>query len=159
MAWILAICLTMAAGPDPQTVVGPPAGPKLEEVQTEARTREVASLLRCPVCQGLSVEASPSDSARAMRDEVKEMVRAGYDRDQILAWFQASYGDFILLEPRKEGFALWVWALPGLFLLGGGAVLASSFRRPTVAKVPELDPALNAYRQKVRQDTSESESR
>lgn len=149
-----------STGPDPRAVVGEPAGPTLSGDALELQTKAVATLLRCPVCQGLSVEASPSESAQALRNEVKVLVAAGYDQEQILAYFEASYGDFILLDPKKEGFALWVWVLPVVFLgLGGAVVMGSMKGRPAKAAVaiPPVDPALSSYLERVRNDTKEGQ--
>ncbi|HND34644.1 MAG TPA: cytochrome c-type biogenesis protein CcmH [Myxococcota bacterium] len=159
------LCLALAGepslggGPDPRTVVGEPAGPVLSGDVLEAKTKEIAALIRCPVCQGSSVEASPSESARAMRDEVKALVALGYDRDQVTAYFVASYGDFILLEPKKEGFAVWVWLLPPLFLTVAGIGVALHLRGrglppPPPPRPPPPDPELGDYLERVRKETA-----
>ncbi|PYQ47091.1 MAG: hypothetical protein DMF59_19820 [Acidobacteria bacterium] len=44
-------------------VLGAPHGTPLSGTALEERTHEVASLLRCPVCQGMSVADSPSTDA------------------------------------------------------------------------------------------------
>ena len=127
----LSLCLVPGAhaeGPDPETVVGPPSGPPLSGDELEAKTREVASHLRCPVCQGLSVADSPSESARAMKDEARGLVAKGFDQEQILDYFESSYGEFIRLEPKAEGWNLLVWAAPGAALLVGGALVWGTVR-------------------------------
>ncbi len=43
----------------------------------EDRTREIATELRCVVCQNLSVADSPSEMAQQMRAIVREQVQAG----------------------------------------------------------------------------------
>ena len=95
----------------------------------EARTRDIASGLRCVVCQGLSIEDSPAELAREMRAIVREQVAAGRSREEIEAFFVARYGEFVLLEPRAEGFNLVVYALPIVALLVGAGVLLLFVRR------------------------------
>jgi cytochrome c-type biogenesis protein CcmH len=114
---------------DPAVLLGPPAGPALTGESLRQQTLATARLLRCVVCQGLSVADSPSETARAMRDEVEKLVAQGYDTDQVLTYFEASYGEFVRLEPRSDGFGLFVWVAPVVVLLGGGALVAASMRR------------------------------
>ncbi|MBP1778598.1 MAG: cytochrome biosis protein, partial [candidate division NC10 bacterium] len=49
----------------------------------EDRVREIASELRCVVCQNLSVADSPSDLAKEMRNLVREQVQQGKNREEI----------------------------------------------------------------------------
>lgn len=116
--------------PDARSVVGPPHGPPLSGATLDARAEEVASLLRCPVCQGLSVKDSPSGMAQKMKAEVREMVAAGYDEDQVLGYFEHSYGEFVRLEPPFRGVNYVVWLAPVAGLLLGGAIVAWTLRRP-----------------------------
>ncbi|HSM36645.1 MAG TPA: cytochrome c-type biogenesis protein [Longimicrobiales bacterium] len=105
----------------------------------EARTRDIASGLRCVVCQGLSIEDSPAELAREMRAIVREQVAAGRSREEIEAFFVARYGEFVLLEPRAEGFNLVVYALPIVALLVGAGVLVLFVRRWSAPE--EIAPA------------------
>ena len=121
---------------DPGTVVGPPRGQPLAAADLEARSEEVAALLRCPVCQGLSVADSPSSMAQSMKRQVREMLAAGYDRAQILAYFEGSYGEFVRLEPQLRGVNWLVWLAPIAGLLAGAAVVAWTLRVPRAAMSP-----------------------
>lgn len=85
----------------------------------EERTTQLASQLRCPVCQGLSVGASPSEAARAMRDRIHELVTLGYSDEQIVDYFVVRYGTWVLLAPPKQGFTWLLWAGPGVGVAGG----------------------------------------
>ncbi len=67
----------------------------------EDRVRDIASDLRCVVCQNLSVADSPSDLAKEMRNLVREMVEQGKTREEIQAYFVSRYGEFVLLSPPK----------------------------------------------------------
>jgi cytochrome c-type biogenesis protein CcmH len=116
---------------DPSTVVGAPKGGALSGAALDQRTQEVSALLRCPVCQGLSVADSPSTMAVNMRQQVRELVAAGYDQDQILAYFERSYGEFVRLQPPLRGVNWLVWLAPVLGLIGGGAVVWWALRRPS----------------------------
>ena len=91
--------------------VGPPRGPALSGAPLEEATARVADLLRCPVCQGLSVGDSPSTMASNMRAQVKDLAAAGYDQEQILAYFERSYGEFVRLKPPLP-------SMPGVTISG-----------------------------------------
>lgn len=95
---VVAVTMALALAPHPET-------------QTE-RVSRLASELRCPVCQGLSVEDSPSDTAREMRALVAQRVAEGRTDDQIRAEFRASYGDWIFLSPPWLDARGAVWLLP-----------------------------------------------
>ena len=156
--------LAAAAGPDPTTVVGPPAGPPLSGDALLLETGRVSKHLRCPVCQGLSVADSPSESAQALKDEVQALVAKGYDQEQILDYFEASYGEFIRLQPKAEGWNLLVWGLPPVMLLAGVGLIAFFARARVVtpgagaaARVPavEIPAHLLPYLERVRADVGE----
>ena len=123
----IALVALLAAGePAP---IGAPAGTPISGSQLDARTEEVAGLLRCPVCQGLSVADSPATMARNMKLEVREKLAQGYDQEQILAHFERSYGEFVRLSPLLRGVNLLVWLGPLAVLLGGGAVVTWLLKR------------------------------
>ncbi len=85
----------------------------------EERTREIASELRCVVCQNLSVADSPSEMAQQMRAIVREQVEAGKTADQINEFFVSKYGEWVLLKPKTSGFSALLWFLPYGVLVGG----------------------------------------
>lgn len=118
---VLAILLTTALSV-PQ---GPPQGPPLSGPALEKRTNEVGALLRCPVCQGMSVADSPSTVAVDMKQHVRDLLAKGYTEQQILAYFEQSYGQFVLLKPKNP----YVWVLPILVLLVGGGILVTKLRK------------------------------
>ncbi len=143
-----------AASPE----LGPPQGPPLGGEALEQLTEEVAGLMRCPVCQGLSVADSPTLTAIAMKREVRDLLAAGYSREQVLAHFERSYGEFIRLAPAARGFNLVVWIAPAAALLLGLLLVLRRARRPratpAVAGGPALDPELESYRQRVRREVA-----
>ncbi len=97
-------------------------GPPPDAATAEALTRTISKNLRCPVCQGSSIQDSPVDSAVDMKRRVGELVALGYDQAQIEGYFVRRYGEWVLLTPRAVGVNWLVWIVPGL--AAGGAVVA-----------------------------------
>lgn len=156
---------TSAASGDARSVMGPPRGQPLSGAALEQETTEVAKLLRCPVCQGLSVSDSPSTMATQMRVQVRELLAEGFDREQVLAYFERSYGEFVRLEPPLRGVNWLVWLAPIALLAAGAFVVARVLRRARApreaasAEAPDLpgrdtlpeDPELARYVLQVRE--------
>ncbi|HEX8254788.1 MAG TPA: cytochrome c-type biogenesis protein [Thermoanaerobaculia bacterium] len=144
--------------PDAAQFVGQPQGTPIAGAALAQRTNEVGGLLRCPVCQGMSVSDSPSEMAVNMKGQVRELLERGYTEEQILKYFELSYGQFVLLKPKFEGVTTMVWLLPAIALLLGAVVLFFTFRRLTaapktsdsaVAAPPVEDPYLARVRDLV----------
>jgi cytochrome c-type biogenesis protein CcmH len=104
------------------------------------------------------VADSTADTALAMRARVEELVRLGYDRDQIEGWFVDRYGAWVQLEPPAAGRNLVLYVAPLLALgLGLGLGLASWWRSTRGGTPPSEPPAptgdapasVNPYRQRV----------
>lgn len=105
-------------------------GPGLARAQaTEDDVRRVARQLRCPVCESVSVADSPAELAVQMRSVIRKKLEAGESDQQILEYFQISYGDSVLLEPPRRGLGLAVWFGPIVVLAVGAGLLYLILRR------------------------------
>ena len=109
------------------TSVPSPGSP--QDSALDARTKALATELRCPVCQGLSLQDSPSELAQQMRAVIRDQLRAGKSPAQVRDYFVSKYGEWILMQPEAHGFNLLVYLLPVLGVLGGGAVILLAARR------------------------------
>lgn len=115
----------------PSTQTTRPSTPR--DSVLEAQTTMLASELRCPVCQGNSIQDSPSELAQQMRDVIRDQLRAGRTPNEVRAYFVDKYGEWILLSPKAEGFNLLVYAIPFVALLLGGVVVWRTVQRWTRA--------------------------
>lgn len=83
-----------------------------QQVQLEQEVFDVAAELRCPVCRSESAADSNSQTSIEFRNIIRERLQDGQNEAQIPAYFQRTYGDWILLDPPRRGLYLWVWGLP-----------------------------------------------
>jgi cytochrome c-type biogenesis protein CcmH len=97
----------------------------------ERMTTMLASELRCPVCQGNSIQDSPSELALQMRDVIRDQLRAGKTPDEVRGYFVDKYGEWILLAPKAEGLNLVVYLVPLVAVLIGGLIVWRTVRRWT----------------------------
>lgn len=92
------------------------------------RTRAIGARIKCPVCQGVAIADSPSETAEAMMDVVDEKVDEGWTDGQIIDYFRDRYGDGIVIDPPFRGRTLLLWLLP-VAALGLGVVMIAALRR------------------------------
>ena len=90
---------------------------------------QIAAELRCPVCQGLSVKDSDSPTARDIRADIDRRLAAGENPAQIRQAYVERYGEWILLRPRRSGFASLVWAVPAAVAAAAIVTLGAAFAR------------------------------
>ena len=94
-----------------------------------SRADRIASEIRCPTCQGLSVRASKAAGARAIYGEITRQVQEGEKDEDIRAFLVDRYGTSELLRPRATGIGSIVWIAPVVVAVIGAAVLVNAFAR------------------------------
>ncbi|GBF04916.1 cytochrome c-type biogenesis protein CcmH [Deinococcus aerius] len=123
----------------------------------ETRAQHLGSNLRCPICTGVPITESPNDISREMLREVREQVAAGRSDRDIYAYFAARYGNFVLLDPPKEGAGVLLWGAPLAALAAGGAVLWGFLHRKRSAQEeaapPTADEPFDPYLAEVQRRT------
>lgn len=107
----------------------------------EARARAISAEIRCPVCQGESIDDSNAAISRDLRLIIREKLVAGATDAQVVDFIVDRYGEFVLFNPRASGSNLILWLAGPAMLLAGGAIGWAAVRRRATA-VPE--PALSA---------------
>ncbi|HWQ38421.1 MAG TPA: cytochrome c-type biogenesis protein [Burkholderiales bacterium] len=122
MKWLAAlwvVCSVAVAGEPPSAL----------DPQLERRLARVASELRCLVCQNQSLAESNADLAVDLRNQVREMIKAGRSDEEIRAFMVQRYGDFVLYKPPLKNTTLLLWAGPFVLLVLGAAAAALYLRR------------------------------
>jgi cytochrome c-type biogenesis protein CcmH/NrfF len=112
----------------------PTTGGTIRATELDRQVKEVASQLRCVVCQGLSIQDSPSSLAQEMRALVREQLADGRSPDEVKAYFVERYGEWVLLRPAPRGLNLLVYVLPVGMILGGAVFVFVKARQWTADK-------------------------
>jgi cytochrome c-type biogenesis protein CcmH len=111
------------------SVSGKEAAPLAADEATEKRLVAITQELRCLVCQNESIADSQADLANDLRDEVREMIRAGKSDKEIIDFMVARYGDFVRYRPPVKPTTWLLWGGPFLLLVGGVGALVLFLRR------------------------------
>jgi cytochrome c-type biogenesis protein CcmH len=136
---VLAVALFFAARP--------------HELTPDERIEQITAELRCPVCQGLSVKDSASETARQMRDLVAQRVREGKTNAEIEAEFRAAYGDWILLSPPVSSWNGLIWLVPVAALAAGLVFVTGRLRTVDAPKPAEPSATqIAALRERVARE-------
>jgi cytochrome c-type biogenesis protein CcmH len=100
-----------------------PAGAKRTPEEARSLAVGVASTLRCPVCQGMSVSDSSSNAAVMMYDRIQGQFEEGYSEQQVIDYWVARYGEWVLLAPTERHWIVWL----GPIIVGFGGFTWLSF--------------------------------
>lgn len=120
------------------------AQPVKQQDAMDARVFAIGAMLRCPVCQSETILDSHSSSAKEMLRIVREQIEAGRSDAEVVGYFHARYGDYVLMQPPARGANRLLWVLPLLILLTGGIWLACWLRRQrrVAMATVQADPAV-----------------
>ena len=103
--------------------------------------REIEESLTCQCGCGLTVHACnhiQCGSGEPIKKEIAERLARGESKDQILAAFQAKFGEKVLSSPTMQGFNRLAWIMPFAVVLTAGFVLALVIQRRTRAAAPHV---------------------
>ena len=108
----------------------PNATPLLDDKAIEEFERKIACPCPCTLdvytCRTTDFSCGISPAVHA---DVKALVEGGYSADEIMTAMTDTYGDFILLAPRKRGFNLLAWFAPFAAIAIGVVLIAAVLRR------------------------------
>ena len=92
------------------------------EKNSELETK-IYKNLRCIICQGQSIYDSQSDFAESMKLVVKQKLDLGMSEQEIYLFFKDQYGEWISYDPAFNTKTYFLWGLPVLVFLLGGAII------------------------------------
>ena len=84
---------------------------------------EITKNLRCLICQGQSVYDSDSEFANSLKILVEKKLNEGLNEKQIYDYLKNKYGDWILYDPGFSKNTYFLWLLPILMFIFGGAII------------------------------------
>ena len=95
--------------------------------QTENESDKITKNLRCLICQGQSVYDSDSEFANSLKILVNKKLDEGLNEKQIYDFLKDKYGEWILYDPEFNKNTYFLWLLPILIFLLGGAIIFKLF--------------------------------
>ena len=110
------------------------------EPELEKRVMAVAVELRCLVCQNQTIADSNAGLAVDLRNQTREMLRAGKSEREILDYMTARYGDFVLYRPPVKPSTALLWFGPPLLLVAGLLTLWLVLRRRSRLSADQFEP-------------------
>ena len=113
----------------------------------EQTFRELTKELRCPKCQNQDIADSNAGLAKDLRDKTYQMVREGKDKQEVVDYMVARYGNFILYNPPLMASTLILWLGPLLVIVIGVVMVVVRSRRRPAAATP-ADSALSPEEQR-----------
>ena len=88
---------------------------------------KITKNLRCLICQGQSVYDSDSEFANSVKFLVEKKLQEGLTEKQIYNYLKDKYGEWILYNPEFNKNTYFLWLLPILMFLIGGAIIFKAF--------------------------------
>jgi cytochrome c-type biogenesis protein CcmH len=112
---------------------------EFENAAMEADYQELISELRCLVCQNQNLAESDADLAKDLRQQTFEMLQQGKNRQQVVDYMVARYGDFVLYRPPVKSSTLLLWLGPFVLLLSVLIVVVVRVKRARSLEAPNQD--------------------
>lgn len=147
----IAFCLTTTASA--QSVY---AEREFSDPAQEKVFKELATELRCLVCQNQNIADSDAELAQDLRREIHVMLERGDSKRQILDFMVERYGEFVLYRPMFTAKTLVLWLGPLIFFLAGLVLVWRLARTSRNSAFEPDDAALAQARELLASDTSQA---
>ena len=99
----------------------------LVNAQNNELNSKITKNLRCLICQGQSVYDSDSEFANSLKLLVRNKLNEGQNEKQIYTYLKNRYGEWITYDPEFDKNTYFLWLLPILMFLIGGAIIFKRF--------------------------------
>lgn len=110
-------------------VAAPASAPAAPADALEARTQQLATQLRCLVCQNQTIADSHAPLALDLKQQVRTQLEQGRNEAEIIQYMTDRYGDFVLYNPPLKSSTALLWAAPALLMAAALGGLALALRR------------------------------
>src|SRR5512143_4179847 len=104
---------------------------------TDDEVNAVAKKLYCPVCPNTPLDVCETKACQDWRQQIRDQLTAGWNEEQIIAYFVAQYGERVLAEPQRGGFTSLVWVLPVVALVLGLVVVWQILKSWRAGRAPQ----------------------
>ena len=140
---LLSLLLLLVAG-----AAAKEAAPMAEDPELEARVNAISAELRCLVCQNQTIADSHAELAQDLKNQVREMVRSGKTRDDVVDYMVERYGDFVRYRPPMKPTTYLLWLGPFILLVLGVTILVVNLKRrkALVSEAPLSEDESNRFK-------------
>lgn len=118
--------------------VSPPGKP-YHSPEVEARYKQLASELRCLVCQNQSLADSQAGLAEDLKAKVYQQIESGQSDADIKTYMVERYGEFILYKPSFSSGNAVLWIGPFIILviavIAARSWLKGNIQKPSPAEL------------------------
>jgi|TARA_B100000902_G_scaffold323269_1_gene316978 cytochrome c-type biogenesis protein CcmH len=99
----------------------------LSNAQDTDLQSKISKNLRCLICQGQSIHDSDSEFANSIKILIANKLNEGLSEKQIYDYLKDKYGEWISYHPEFNKKTYFLWLLPILMFLIGGAIISKLF--------------------------------
>lgn len=97
-------------------------------VPSDDEVNAIAKGLYCPVCENVPLDVCPTQACEQWRETIRQKLALGWSADRIRQYFVDQYGMRVLALPPAIGLNWLIYLLPPAALVGGGYLVARTFR-------------------------------
>ncbi|RJG49054.1 cytochrome c-type biogenesis protein [Motilimonas pumila] len=92
---------------------------EFDSSEQELLFHQLTKELRCPKCQNQNISDSNAPLAKDLRQKTYELVKQGNDRDQVVDYMAARFGNFVRYDPPMTPATVFLWLGPVCFIAIG----------------------------------------
>lgn len=136
------------------------AVPMAKDPELEKKVNDISYELRCLVCQNQTIADSHAPLAVDLKNQVREMVKNGASRDEVVDYMVERYGDFVRYRPPVKPTTYLLWVGPFILMVVGLYLLTFNLRKrkKVVKNVPLNDDEHAKLKSILNEDSPSSGS-
>ena len=99
------------------------------------RNYDLYSKIMCPICDGQTIGESQASISNDMKNIIDLQISEGKNDEEILSYFEERYGTEILASPPGQGFNIFVWITPIVFIVAAFLIFSGWLKYSVKEKV------------------------